>query len=162
MFVGYAADWKWFHEAFRMTCYWAGDFVCQDCHVRQAGPDSFTVLHPDHPPYQHRRTNAEFMAENWCRKKDLPGLHLRTLWKDWLHVAPLGIIPVACGCTLEELCAEGYFGDGGGLNQWKSRMIMQLREAFRHSCRWQRQHSMWFRQTPFSANVLKRGSDGTT
>eukprot|EP00969_Alexandrium_andersonii_P371271 15479145-Alexandrium_andersonii.AAC.1 len=76
-------------------------------------------------------------AGQYVQLTKAPGFHLTLVLQDFVHIVPLGVLPVCVGSVLEELRVEKVFGPGspGG---WRVYMETQLKtayEMFKEHCR---------------------------
>ena len=131
-------DWKWEVECLGLPQNYKKNDMCHDCYCTKNGPLSYKDLREDNPGFLMRRTNEEWQAAVDGKigiLKDKP-LHKSMVKRDFMHVSPLGILPEACGPTLEELCNENVFGDVTHSCAWKEVMGMQLKVASQEYKEW--------------------------
>ena len=147
------SDMKWEKEVYEFEAHFNREDVCHLCKAtKSAGPCCYTHFDDDAGWLHQPRTHDEFLAGPGSGNPlcHIVGWHLSTVLPDMMHILGLGILQVAVGSTLRELCASNYWGAAHVVGGWKVRFDLQLKLAYTDFIAYCSTTS----QAPFTVNML--------
>ena len=94
-------DWKWQCEVMGLTQKCSTFNVCHTCYVTR---NSFKDFQRNNPDFCKKRSHRDWENDVATKKGVLkqPPVHLGMLMRDYMHIGPLGTIPIAVGSTLQD------------------------------------------------------------
>ena len=86
----------------------------------------------------------------------IPGFRLGSIVPDFMHVVLLGILPIACGCSLFELANENLWGAFEQVTAAKESLALKLKAGFGDFKMWCKKNSVSCSQPCFTPARITR------